>query len=271
MTLWLCDACGTSFPPAERPPERCPICEDARQFVPPRGQRWTTAAALAADHANAWRQLEPGLIQIETTPRFAIGQRALLLRTPDGNVLWDCLALLDAATIELVRALGGLRAIAISHPHYYTTCQDWARAFGCPVHLHAADREWLQRSDPAVQFWEGETLVLGDGVTLVRLGGHFPGGTVLHWAGGAAGAGTVLSGDILQVTPGADRVSFMWSYPNLRPLSVATVRRIAATIGEWRFARIYGAFSGREVMGEGEAVVARSAADYCALLEGVQE
>ena len=107
MPIWLCEACGTSFPPADAPPGRCPICEDARQFVPPRGQGWTTSEALAAGHANAWRQLEPGLLQIETVPRFAIGQRALLLRTGAGNILWDCLALLDAATIELVRARFG--------------------------------------------------------------------------------------------------------------------------------------------------------------------
>ena len=91
----------------------------------------------------------------------------------------------------------------------------------------AIDRAWLQRPDPAVRFWEGETLALGEGVTLVRLGGHFPGGTVLHWAAGAGDDGALLSGDIVQVAPGADRVSFMWSYPNMRPLAGASVRRIA--------------------------------------------
>jgi len=129
----------------------------------------------------------------------------------------------------------------------------------------------LQRPDAAVRFWEGETLALGDGATLVRLGGHFPGGAVLHWAAGAGGDGAVLSGDIIQVAPGAHRVSFMWSYPNMRPLAGASVRRIAATIAGWRFARIYGAFAGREVTADGNAVVAASAAEYCAALEGAQE
>ena len=53
------------------------------------------------------------------------------------------------------------------------------------------------RHGPAVRLWEGDTLELWDGVTLVRCGGHFPGGTVMHWAGGAGGRGIVCAGDIL--------------------------------------------------------------------------
>ena len=70
---------------------------------------------------NAWRELEPNLYSITTAPAFGIGQRAQLLRTPDGNILWDCIALIDRATVELIRAMGGVKGIAISHPHYYTT------------------------------------------------------------------------------------------------------------------------------------------------------
>ena len=92
--------------------------------MPPAGQVWTTPDKLAGGHVNAWRQLEEDLFEIHTHPQFGIGQRALLLRTPRGNVLWDCVSLLDEATISLIRGLGGLRAITISHPHYYTRMQD---------------------------------------------------------------------------------------------------------------------------------------------------
>lgn len=139
MPIHICSTCGTSFPDAPSPPSNCPICEDERQFVPAAGQLWTTPEKLAKGHVNAWRQLETGLFEIYTHPRFAIGQRALLLRTSQGNILWDCIALLDDATEALILELGGLHAIAISHPHYYTCMQDWARRFDCPVHLHAAD------------------------------------------------------------------------------------------------------------------------------------
>jgi hypothetical protein len=137
MDAFICTACGTQYPPSQTAPTQCTICEDERQFIPARGQTWTTLPALAAGHFNGWRQHEPGIIGIGTQPQFAIGQRALLIRTPNGNVLWDCISMLDAATVTLIKALGGLSAIAISHPHFYTTMSEWSRAFGgVPVHLH---------------------------------------------------------------------------------------------------------------------------------------
>ncbi|WNO54376.1 MBL fold metallo-hydrolase [Stakelama saccharophila] len=268
--IHICKACGTAYRESAAPPERCPICEDERQFVPPGGQSWTTPDAVVRGHANAWRRHEPGLFELRTRPSFAIGQRAFLVRTPAGNVLWDCLTLLDDATREIVAALGGLSAIAISHPHYYSTMQDWAEAFDCPIHLHAADRQWMMRAHPAIRFWDGDRLELLPDLTVLRLGGHFPGGCVLHWGKGADGADALLSGDIVQVTPGRDRVSFLWSYPNMMPLSAGSVRRIAHMLAPWRFERIYGAFAGREVLADGNGVVARSAARYVELLEGEQ-
>jgi glyoxylase-like metal-dependent hydrolase (beta-lactamase superfamily II) len=270
MPIHICVTCGTSYPDAAEPPERCPICQDERQFVPRSGQGWITRERLAAGHANAWGQLEADLFEIHTAPGFAIGQRALLLRTPSGNILWDCIALFDAATEALVRSLGGLQAIAISHPHYYTCMQDWARAFDCPIHLHVADADQVKRSDPAIRHWEGDTLAIAPGVTLLRLGGHFPGGTVLHWADGAARCGALLSGDIVQVAADLNRVSFLWSYPNMMPLSAATVRRIADSLRPWAFERVYGAFTGRQVMSNGAQAVQRSAARYIELLQGEQ-
>lgn len=270
MPFHICSACGTSYPDASAPPRHCRICDDERQFVPPGGQAWTTTESLGRGHVNASRQLETDLFEIHTHPHFGIGQRALLLRTADGNILWDCLALLDEAAEALIHSLGGLRAIAISHPHYYTCMQDWARRFGCPIHLHVADAEWVMRPDPAICHWRGETMEILPGVTLIRLGGHFPGGTVLHWAEGAERRGAILSGDIVQVAADLGRVSFLWSYPNMLPLSATTVRRIADTLAAWKFDRIYGAFPGRQVMSGGADAVQRSAARYIELLRGDQ-
>jgi hypothetical protein len=267
MPVHLCATCGTSYPDAEAPPAACPVCEDERQYVPRGGQAWTTRAALAAAHRNAWRRHEPGLLSLQPVPAFAINQRAFFVETPAGALLWDCVALLDDATEAIVHSLGGLAGIAISHPHYYTVMQDWAAAFGCPIHLHAADRAWIMRPDPAIRFWEGDELAL-PGATLLRLGGHFAGGTVLHWTGAADGTGVILAGDIVQVTPAARRVSFQWSYPNMMPLPAATVRGIAARLAERRFDRLYGAFLGQDIDRDAAAIVARSAARYVALLEG---
>jgi glyoxylase-like metal-dependent hydrolase (beta-lactamase superfamily II) len=267
-TPYICVTCGTQFAATERAPERCPICDDERQYVGWDGQRWTTLENLARDYHNVIRAEEPGLTGIGTHPRFAIGQRALLVQTPGGNILWDCISLLDEPTIAAVRALGGIAAIAISHPHYYSCMVEWARAFDAPVYLHAADRAWVMRPDPALDFWEGEARELGDGLTLLHCGGHFAGGTVLHWAAGAEGRGALLSGDILQVVQDRRYVSFMYSYPNLIPLPAATVRRIADAVAPYAFDRLYGAWWGRVVQEDAKAAVARSAARYIAALGG---
>jgi hypothetical protein len=261
VTVFLCNACGTSFDAGDEGPESCPICADERQYVPPSGQTWTTPAKLAATHRNTWLELEPGLTAIQTVPAFAINQRALLLRTPAGNILWDCIALLDDATKTLIQSLGGLSAIAISHPHYYTTMQDWAVAFDAPIYLHAKDREWICRPSDHIRLWDEDALVLSSSVTLVHGGGHFDGGTVLHWAG-EDGKGVLLAGDIVQVTPGTDHVSFMWSYPNMIPLSAAEVADVAERLAPWPFERIYGAFTHQNVRSDGNGIVARSAKRY---------
>jgi hypothetical protein len=181
-------------------------------------------------------------------------------------VLWDCISLLDEPTIAVVRALGGITAIAISHPHYYSSMVEWSRAFDAPIYLHADDKEWVMRPDQAIVFWDGERRELGDGLTLIRCGGHFAGGTVLHWAAGAQGRGALLSGDILTVVQDRRYVSFMYSYPNLIPLPAATVRRIADAVAPYAFDRLYGAWWGRVVWTDARAAVERSAARYIAAL-----
>jgi hypothetical protein len=262
MHCYICVTCGSQFAPSEVPPARCAICEDVRQYVPSSGQRWTTLDTLRATHRSAVKRLEPDLYGLGVEPRFAIGQRALLVRTPAGNVLWDCVALIDDALVDIVRGLGGLTAIAISHPHFYTTMVEWARAFDVPVLLHAADREWVMRPDSAVEFWEGETRALTGGLTLVRCGGHFEGGTVLNWPAGADGRGALLTGDIIQLLPDARWVSFMRSYPNLIPLDARRVEGIVRAVEPFAYDRLYGAWWDLWVQRGAREVVARSAERY---------
>jgi hypothetical protein len=186
-------------------------------------------------------------------------------------VLWDCISLLDEATVTLIKGLGGLQAIAISHPHFYTTMVDWAHAFGCPIHLHAADRDWIMRPDAAVELWEGDTLKLWDGVTLIRCGGHFPGGTVMHWAGGAQGRGIVCAGDILTVATDRKWLSFMRSYPNLIPLSAREVRHIGEVMAPFSFETIYGHYFDRVIATDAKSVLEKSVARYVAAVEGTRD
>jgi hypothetical protein len=268
-TAFVCATCGAQFPPSADPPPECLICRDSRQFVGLDGQQWTTLEELARKHRNIIQQEEPGLHSIYTEPHFAIGQRAFLLQTPGGNLLWDCLALLDRPTIQAVRDLGGIAAIAISHPHYYTAMVEWSLAFdNAPIYLHSADRQWVTRPHTSVQHWSGELKKLLDDLVLVHTPGHFDGFQVLYWPQGAAGKGVLLSGDQPQVCLDTRWVSFMYSYPNYIPLGARAVEQIVARLDPYKFDRIYGAFPKRTVVADAKNVVRRSAERFIRALAG---
>jgi glyoxylase-like metal-dependent hydrolase (beta-lactamase superfamily II) len=270
MDNYLCVTCGTQYPAGEKPPEACLICKDERQYVNPEGQQWTTLAALAGHHTNTVTTIAPGLSTISTTPRVGIGERAYLLQTAHGNVLWDCIAYLDDASVRALQSRGGVSAIAISHPHFYTTMVSWSRALGnIPIHLHAANREWIMRPDEVVQFWEGETLELLPGVTLLRCGGHFPGSTVLHWQDvrtDSEGAGALFTGDTISIAADPRWATFMYSYPNSIPLDERTVRHIADVVEPLPFSTLYDGWGVAE--GDAKDVVRRSAERYISHLRG---
>lgn len=266
---YICGACAAQFPPSAEPPASCPICLDERQFVPGTGQTWLTMDQIKKKHANQYRQHEPGLMGIVTVPQLGIGQRALLVKTPEGNILWDCITLLDEATIEIVKGLGGIAGIAISHPHYYTTMADWSQAFGgAPIYLHEDDRQWVTRPDASIQFWSGDTKPVASGLTLIRCGGHFAGGTVAHWKAGGNGQGALLTGDVIMVIPDRSYVSFMRSYPNLIPLSGPSVQRLGDMLEPYDYDVIYGAFIDRNVMKGAKQAVRKSVERYVMAVTG---
>ncbi len=268
MENFICVQCGTQFSETVEPPPRCPICEDERQFVRHAGQEWTTLKRLATDHRNRLEEEAPRLLGIGTEPEFAIGQRALLLQSPGGNLLWDCITVLDDHTIAEVNWRGGIRAIAISHPHFYSSMVEWAECFDARIFLHAADREWVMRPADAgsrIQFWEGTTFALWDDLTLINCGGHFEGGTVLHWPAESRGRGSkgaLLTGDIITVVQDHCYVSFMRSYPNLIPLGAAAIHRILERIEPFSFEQIYGGWWKANVLADAKAAVVRSAERY---------
>ena len=231
----ICITCGTQFEEAERPPDHCRICQDERQFVGLDGQRWTSLDELRTSHKVRIELQERGLTSFVTEPHFAIGQRAFLVQTSEGNVLWDCISLLDDSIIDHVKHRGGLTCICISHPHYYTTMVEWSKAFGgIPIYLHQDDSEWICRHDSAISFWQGDTKPLIGGLTLIRCGGHFSGATVLHWPSSSDNRGALLTADTIQVVPDRRHVSFMRSYPNYLPLSGAEVNRITSAVANFR-------------------------------------
>jgi glyoxylase-like metal-dependent hydrolase (beta-lactamase superfamily II) len=259
MPKYICQACGVQYAESASPPSHCIICEDPRQFVPEAGQRWTTLNALLSAHTNKFQDVTDHVAAIWTTPSLAIGQRAFLVQAPTGNVLWDCITLLDEATHAVIAARGGLKAIALSHPHYYGTMASWAEAFDCPVLVHEADRDWIVEPSPRIELWSGEQTEPLAGLMLHRLGGHFPGSTVLHWRDRRI----LLPGDTFLVTRDRRHVSFMWSYPNYVPLPAADVQRIADRLVDLDFDSIHSAFWERgDMRTGGKEAIARSVARH---------
>lgn len=267
MTIWTCAGCGIEHPAAPSPPPACEICLDERQFVPQGGQRWTTQQEMAAaGYRSDVHELEPDLYAITVSPELAIGQRALLVRTAAGNLLWEPPALLDDNAIDQVAALGGVHVVSASHPHLTGASIQWSHAFDrAPVLVAAADRHWIRRPDPVIQLWSGEENVL-PGVTFIQCGGHFPGSSVAHWAAGADGRGALLTGDTIAI--GADRasVNVMRSYVNRIPLPERAVRRVLAAVEPYPYDRIYGAFG--VLPDNAEDIVRRSLDRYIAWIRG---
>ena len=270
MPHFICTACGTQHAETAAPPAQCVICEEERQYVPPRGQTWTTLDALQASHMNAFHEHEPNVIGIGATPAFAIGQRAVLVRTPGGNVLWDCIAPLDAATIALVKGLGGIKAIAISHPHFYTTMVEWAqpstRRSTCTAPTAIGSCARTPRSGTGT----ARPINCGTASRWSAAAVISPAARCCIGPVGAEGKGIVCSGDILTVTVDRKWLTFMRSYPNMIPLSRREVEGIGRAMAPFSFARIYGHYFDRVIMADGKAVLEKSVARYIAAIEGTR-
>ncbi|KFX97006.1 hypothetical protein O988_05055 [Pseudogymnoascus sp. VKM F-3808] len=268
--LLICATCGTQYGTSDAALlTSCRICDDPRQYVPATGQSFTTLRSLRQNHESTLspHPTAPSLSIIHSSPRLAIGQRALLVRTPRGNILWDCITLLTPSLVVSIRELGGLAGIVISHPHFYSTHLLWAQVFDCPVYLSSDDREWLVEPEPRPnnlirKFIEGDgaeySIPNRDGedigVKAIKVGGHFPGSLVLLHDS------RLLVADTLMPTPaglgdwgdrerpkGMNSFAFMWSYPNMIPLPPPTLASMWRILGRYNFTAVHGGFPGLDI------------------------
>ena len=268
MPVWICRACGVEHGDTAQPPQTCAICRDERQYVPRSGQEWMSLPQLSAEGYRIHLEtIEPDLFGIRSVPEVGIGQRSLLVRTPQGNLLWDPVGFADEFAARQVLEIGPVAAIVASHPHMYGAQVEWSRLLGdVPVYVAEADRAWVQRPDPSIRTWTGDLEVV-PGVRLRTVGGHFPGSAVALWAAGAQGRGVLLTGDTVFPGPDGRTVSFMRSFPNRLPLSGAVVDRVARSVNELVFDRLYGNFGG--VVDEDAQRIVRASADrYMAWVRG---
>lgn len=263
--MWICRTCAVEHAEATGV---CAICADERQWVPSDGQHWTTLDELAREgHSTQVREVEPDLFGITVEPKVGIGQQAHLVRTPEGNLLWDPTGYLDEPAVARIRELGEVAAIAASHPHMFGVQVQWSKALGdVPVLVAAPDMEWVARPDPVIRPWSG-SYQIASGLTLVQTGGHFPGSSVGHWRAGAAGRGVLLCSDTIQTNPDRASVTFMRSFPNRVPLSARVVERVTAAVERLEFDRMYDNM-GRCLDGDARAIVRRSADRYIGWVSG---
>lgn len=261
----ICVTCGVqySLPDAGGDQQHCMICDDERQYVGYDGQQWTSLDALRDQgYSVDIREEVPGLWGLATSPGLAIGQRALLIPGDGGTVMWDSITYIDDAAVARVSELGGITAIALSHPHYYSSMVEWSRAFDdAPIYVHERDREWVTRNENVV-LWSGDTEEILPGRTLINAGVHFAGGTVLHWQSGVDGRGALCSGDIFTVVADRRWVGFMYSYPNLIPEHPDTIRKAVELVRPYRFQSLYGAWWDRTITRDADAAVVASARRY---------
>ncbi|CAK4031001.1 Hypothetical predicted protein [Lecanosticta acicola] len=265
--LLLCNECGTQYPvTTQSGKDECKICDDPRQYVPATGQVFTTLGRLKQQgHRNTWWQDEenPRIWSVRTEPKFAIGQRAMLVQTAAGNVLWDLIALLDQETVDKIVQLGGLKAIVISHPHYYTTWSEWSRTFQCPVYIGEPDKLWLERVNSKgadIRFlqepYTTDILPGSSDLTAILAGGHFPGSLLLHWKA-PDHKGILFIADTIFTSPsamnpnpgkaGVISFTFFWSIPNRIPLHPDDIFRIWKLVRPLEFETALGAFAGQDV------------------------
>ncbi|MBL0336873.1 MAG: MBL fold metallo-hydrolase [Chitinophagaceae bacterium] len=234
----ICSTCGTTYF-EDSHPEICTICQDERQWVPPGGQSWTTTTELLQKHSVKLTRLQDRLYELEINPMFAIGQRALLVLSEKGNVLWDCIPLLDELTIEFIKSKGGLKAIAFSHPHFYSNMNEWASHFDCPVYIHKNDEAHIMVRGANIRLWDGEEKDLWDGMKLICIGGHFAGSSILH-VPFLSKEGTIICGDTLFLSPSKKHFSVVYSSPNRIPLPIAEIKRIKNRFDHIPFDSFYG-------------------------------
>ncbi|EFQ32859.1 metallo-beta-lactamase superfamily protein [Colletotrichum graminicola] len=269
MDLLICGTCGVQY--GSHSIKSCKICDDPRQYVPEGGQWFTTLRELqdSRKHRNVFTKdkYNSSVVAIRTEPPVGIGQRAFLLRSAiAGNLLWDCITYIDDETVSRIVALGGIDAIVISHPHYFSTALHWAEAFGCKVYVSAEDAGWLPRRGDAHVLWEGLAMEFLYGQFLaVKVAGHFPGSSVLLWKSEKK----LFVADSVMVVPsgmyhvdrpeGTASFTFMWSYPNMIPLSPDAVYGIWKAVSVLDFDDAHSAFIGRDARGDAKRRLLESA------------
>lgn len=260
----ICTTCGAWY--GEEAPPVCTICADDRQYILETGQQWASLNDLQKTHNIRFSEVSDELTDLRITPSFAIGQRAFLVSTPAGNILWDCIPFVDAPSIAFIKSKGGIRAMAVSHPHFYSSVSAYAAVFDCPVYLHAKDQQWIMHKDDHIQLWDGPEKELWNDIKIINTGGHFPGSAILYLPHHSQ-EGVLLTGDSIYVSRDRKQVTCMYSYPNLIPLPRRSIEQIHHAVSGLSFDSIYGGFDYMNIESGAKNIFERSMKRYLQIFE----
>jgi glyoxylase-like metal-dependent hydrolase (beta-lactamase superfamily II) len=257
----ICTTCGTQYPPNKSVPQLCHICNDDRQYINEDGQSWTSMGSLVKAYHTQINKITTGLYSIKTTPDFALANRAFIVQSAGGNILWDCVPYIDSNAIEFINSIGGLQAIAFSHPHYYSTMNEWATLFDCLIYIHQNDSEWIIYRSEKIKHWSGDSLPLWDDISIKHTGGHFAGSCVLQ-VPALSPKGVLLSGDSLYISRSKRHIAVMHSYPNQILLSKNEFEAFDRKTKGLNFDTMYGAFDNQNLEGNAMTIFSASMQRY---------
>jgi glyoxylase-like metal-dependent hydrolase (beta-lactamase superfamily II) len=237
---WLCTNCGF-WQRLFEPPGWCPICLDPRHAPPADGWEFWSAQEARARLRTEMVEVEPGLWRCSTIPAVGIGGSGYLVQTDLGTTAFEACSWYDAAALDRIAALGGLRWAAASHPHTYGALWQLQDRFGCEVTVGTDDLQWTGAFTAS---WPlDDRLTLEPGLTLHLTAGHFPGHAVLH----EERRRVLFCGDALKLDLCADgrtahAISTHKGFLRRIPLSLREVRRYRDVFAPLDFAQTWTPF-----------------------------
>ncbi len=236
LTPYVCTNCGF-WQRHFAPPPGCPVCLDFRHTPSPHGWEFWTADEAAARIVTRWDEDEHGIVTFRSDPSLGIGPSGYLIPLPGGNLLFENPPWYSDEALKFIRQRGGVRWLAASHPHAYGALWRAQEAFSPEaVFIGTADLPWTG-AFRATHPYE-EPLEIVPGASLVPVGGHFDGQSVLH----LRDRRILFAGDMVKFHANPPGISTHKAFNRRVPMSHGEIRRYRDAVAPLDFAEVYTTF-----------------------------
>ncbi len=250
LTPYVCTNCGF-WQRHFAPPPSCPVCLDFRHTPPPDGWEFWTADEATARIVTRWEEDGNGIVTFRSEPSLGIGPSGYLIPLPSGNLLFENPAWYSDDALAAIRERGGVHWLAASHPHAYGALWRAQEQFSPEaVFINVADLAWTGAF--RVNFPYDGPQEIAPGATLVPVGGHFDGQSVLY----LRDRRLLFAGDMVKFHPG-NGISTHKAFNRRVPMSHAEIRRYRQAIAPLDFAGVYTTFELSPARGGTTAAVLR--------------